>query len=57
MSANGRGYEQCGIAWLQTYPPLLTLTAGTELANYSETRIAYEPLLAFRALFIIFFLN
>ena len=30
---------------MRTYQPLRTLPAGTELANCSETLMAYEPLL------------
>jgi hypothetical protein len=46
LRTNGRRYETLGIAWLRTYPPLLTLPAGAELANCTETAMFYDRLLA-----------
>ena len=39
-------YKMLGFAWMRTYPPLLTLPAGTELANYTETAMSYDSMLA-----------
>jgi uncharacterized membrane protein len=38
---------------MRTYHPLQTLPAGTELANCSETLMAYEPVLC-AALFFLY---
>jgi len=40
-----RWHETLGISWLRTYPPLLTLPAGTELANCTETAMFYDRVL------------
>jgi len=42
---NERGYALCGKSWTLPYHQLLTLLSRTELANCSETRKAYEPML------------
>jgi hypothetical protein len=45
LAANGGVYETLGIAWLRTYPTLLTLPAGTKLANCTETAMFYNRVL------------
>ena len=45
LAHNGRGYATGGKTWTLNYPPLRNLPAKTELANWAETRLVYEPLL------------